>query len=158
MVTLPGNAARSGADGCGLVTCGSTLPPFSATASPPGRQPAPHSQAGGVPVPHATGSFGRSAADRAGRAAAKANAAPAAQPPNHAEPIPPGQAHPHPNPHLHRFQISNIPAAHPQVACSYVCSNRAVDVRRRDSWCYPLECANGHPCDRGGVIRAPDDV
>ena len=34
IMTLPGHPVRSGAGGCGLVVCGSTPPPVSATASP----------------------------------------------------------------------------------------------------------------------------
>src|SRR6266568_2699701 len=51
MVTLPGHSVRPGAEGCGLVTCGSTLPPFSATASPPGRQPTRTATPGVLPSP-----------------------------------------------------------------------------------------------------------
>ena len=42
-------------------------------------------------------------------------------------------------------QITGPPPATQALAIeSLTCSNRLMDVRRPDSWCYPLQCSHGH--------------
>jgi hypothetical protein len=51
IITLSGHSVRSGAGGCGLVVCGSTLPPSGPTTTPHRRQPTNTATPGPVPSP-----------------------------------------------------------------------------------------------------------
>jgi hypothetical protein len=134
----------------------------------PAQQPAgPHRTAGRAPVPPATGSFGRRAA-QTGTSAATSGARPPnppnpASPPDPAEPIASGQAHTHqlhPGPGPHRFPISGIRAAHFHVnglapVRSLMRSNCAVNVSAR-LVCYPKRSANAHQRGPGPDHRIVD--